>query len=88
MLGAFIYRRSALFKDGAGREIPGSDFGAPSGLLKGSYRFGADQAHTLKASYQHWTTENKGTQYSQTGTLGFGRVDREVTDQTAILGYA
>ena len=88
LLGAFIYRRSALFKDGAGREVPGSDFGAPSGLLKGSYRFGADQAHTLKASYQHWTTENKGTQYSQTGTLGFGRVDREVTDQTAILGYA
>ena len=89
LLGAFIYRRSALFKDGAGREIPGSDFGAPSGLLKGSYRFGADQAHTLKASYQHWTTENKGTQYSQTGTISqFGRVDREVTDQTAILGYA
>ena len=88
LLGAFIYRRSALFEDGAGREIPGSDFGAPSGLLKGSYRFGADQAHTLKASYQHWTTENKGTQYSQTGTVGFGTVDREVTDQTAILGYA
>ena len=88
LLGAFLYRRSALFKDGAGREIPGSDFAAPSGLLKGSYRFGADQAHTLKASYQHWTTENKGTQYSQTGTVGFGTVDREVTDQTAILGYA
>ena len=88
LLGAFIYRRSALFEDGAGREIPGSDFGAPSGLLKGSYRFGADQAHTLKASYQHWTTENKGTQYSQTGTVGFGTVDREVTDQTAILSYA
>ena len=87
LLGAFLYRRSALFKDGAGREVPGSDFGAPSGLLKGSYRFGADQAHTLKASYQHWTTKNKGTQYSQTGTVGFGTVDREVTDQTAILGY-
>ena len=88
LLGAFIYRRSALFEDGAGREIPGSDFAAPSGLLKGSYRFGADRAHTLRASYQHWTTENKGTQYSQTGTVGFGTVDREVTDQTAILGYA
>ena len=89
LLGAFLYRRSALFKDGAGREVPGSDFAAPSGLLKGAYRFGADQAHTLKASYQHWTTENKGTQYSQTGTISqFGRVDREVTDQTAILGYA
>ena len=87
LLGAFLYRRSSLFKDGAGREIAGSNFAAPSGLLKGGYRFGADQAHTLKASYQHWTTEDKGAQYSQTGTLPFGKVDRKVTDQTAILGY-
>ncbi len=88
LLGAFIYRRSSLFKDGAGREIPGSNFAAPSGLLKGSYRFGADQAHTLKASYQHWTTEDKGAKYAQTNTESlFGTVDRKVTDQTAILGY-
>ena len=89
LLGAFIYRRSALFEDGAGREVPGSDFAAPSGLLKGAYRFGADQAHTLRASYQHWTTDDQGGSYAQTNTDAlFGQVDREVTDQTAILGYA
>lgn len=89
LLGAFVYRRSSLFEDGAGREIPGSDFTAPSALLKGAYRFGAGQAHTLKASYQHWTTDDKGAQYAQTNTTPlFGEVDREVTDQTAILGYA
>ena len=89
LLGAFIYRRSALFEDGAGREVPGSDFAAPSGLLKGSYRFGADQAHTIRASYQHWTTNDRGGSYAQTNTEAlFGQVDREVRDQTAILGYA
>ena len=88
LLGAFVYRRSGEFKDGAGKEIRGSDFKAPSGLLKGSYSFGADQEHKLKASYQHWTTEDKGAEYSQTGTTGFGKVDREVTDETVVLGYS
>ena len=43
----------------------------------------------LRASYQHWTTDDQGGNCAQTNTEAlFGRVDREVTDQTAILGYA
>ncbi len=87
LLGSFIYRRSSEFEDGAGNRITGSDFAAPSGLLKGSYRFGDGNAHQIRGSYQHWTTEQNDQDYSQTGTQGFGTVDREVTDQTAMAGY-
>ncbi|MGO1120756.1 TonB-dependent receptor domain-containing protein [Rhodovibrionaceae bacterium A322] len=86
LLGAFNYRRSSEFEDGNGDKISGSDFGAPSGMLKGKVWFGANQEHALRASYQHWTTQVNGD-YSQTGTSGFGDVDRTVVDQTAILGY-
>ena len=89
LLGSFIYRRSDDFKDGNGDIIPSSAFDAPSGLVKASYRFGADESHRIKASYQHWTTESDGENFSQTdSTAGFGTIDRTVVDQTAIVGYA
>lgn len=88
LLGMLSYRRSDQFKDGDGNIITGSDFDAPSGLVKGKVDFGADEEHELRASYQHWVTQANNQDYSQTGTVAtFGTIDREVTDQTAILGY-
>jgi hemoglobin/transferrin/lactoferrin receptor protein len=88
LLGAFNYRRAGEYEDGDGNAVTGSDFEAPSGLLKGTYRFGADKEHKLRASYQHWETEDKNDNYSQTNTsLSFGYIDREVRDQTAVLSY-
>lgn len=88
LLGAFNYRQSRNFKDGDGNHISGSKFEAPSGLLKGRYMFGMDEAHEARLSYQHWTTESSGEDLSQTGTVSdFGDVDREVVDQTVIAGY-
>lgn len=88
LLGNFNYRQADEYEDGDGNPISGSDFEAPSGLLKGTYQFGADKEHKLRASYQHWTTEDNDSDYSQTGTVeSFGTVDRTVTDQTGVLSY-
>lgn len=88
LLGAFNYRRAGEYEDGDGAAVTGSDFEAPSALLKGSYRFGAGQEHKLRASYQHWQTEDKNDDFAQTNTsIQFGNVDRDVKDQTAVLGY-
>jgi hemoglobin/transferrin/lactoferrin receptor protein len=87
LLGSFIYRRSRDFETGDGKGIRGSAFDAPSGLVKGKYTFGADRDHSIRASYQHWQTEASGNDLSQTGTQAFGDIDREVLDQTVVLGY-
>jgi len=87
ILAAFNYRSADEIQDGDGNEIAGSDFEAPSGLIKGSVTFGQDDAHEFGASYQYWTTEARST-YAQTETSpAFGLVDRETTDTTAILEY-
>lgn len=88
LLGAFNYRRAGEYEDGDGNAVTGSDFEAPSGLLKGTYQFGADMEHKLRASYQHWMTEDKNDNYAQTNTsINFGYIDRDVTDQTGVLSY-
>ena len=81
------YRRSDEFVDGSGAVIQGSEFAAFSGLVKGTYRFGAGNEQVLRLSYQRWQGKADDQAYSQTGTLPFGTVDRDVTDQTAILSY-
>ncbi|MEM0988938.1 MAG: TonB-dependent receptor [Pseudomonadota bacterium] len=88
LLAALNYRRYGSIEDGAGAELAGSSFDAPSGLIKLGIDFGSDNEHRIEASYQHWTTEESGGEYEQTSTsAAFGDVDREVTDQTAILNY-
>ncbi|UUX49014.1 TonB-dependent receptor [Nisaea acidiphila] len=88
LLGAFIYRRANEYEDGDGNAVSGSDYEAPSGLIKGSYKFGESEAHKVTLSYQHWETEANDSDYAQTNTSSaFGTVDREVTDQTAVLKY-
>ncbi|MBO6519747.1 MAG: TonB-dependent receptor [Rhodospirillales bacterium] len=89
LLGAFTYRRSSAYKDGAGNEPPGGGFETPSALVKGNYAFGAGKAQKLRASYQYWVSDEKGQQFDQTGgSTGFGYVDRKVVDKTAIIGYS
>ena len=89
LLGSFNYRHAGSYDDGNGDKVADTAFDAPSGLVKGRMTLGADRSHALRASYQHWTTQSNGAAYSQTGTVdAFGRVDRKVVDQTAVLGYA
>ncbi|WP_161863576.1 TonB-dependent receptor domain-containing protein [Algicella marina] len=89
LLGALVYRANDDFEDGDGVEVPGSAFQAPSGLVKARLRFGESSEHSVFASYQHWTTQEDGARYEQTSTGSdvFGLIDREVTDQTATVGY-
>jgi hemoglobin/transferrin/lactoferrin receptor protein len=81
------YRRSGDFTTGNGTVISGSNFDAFSGIAKTTFRFGDMNEQVLRVSYQRWQGKAIDQAYSQTGTLGFGNVDRDVTDQTAIVSY-
>ncbi len=89
LLGALVYRNTGTIRDGDGNDISGSAFDAPSALIKGGYTFGQNRSHKITGSYQYWTTQEDDADYEQTSTGNpvFGTVDREVTDQTAILAY-
>lgn len=94
VLAAGNYRTSDNYVTGNGTEIRSSDFEAPSGLVKGTYRFGDGNEQAVRLSYQHWTTDANDQDYAQvtTDTPGspfgsFGTVDRLVTDKTAVFSY-
>lgn len=81
------YREAADYVDGNGTEVTGSKFTAYSGLVKGTHRFGMDSEQVVRLSYQRWISDAKQTDYSQTGTQGFGKVDRETMDETVVFSY-
>jgi hemoglobin/transferrin/lactoferrin receptor protein len=82
------WRRSDNFELADGRTLPGSEFTAWSGLLKGTAHFGDNNEQVLRASYQHWSSDADDQEYNQTGSAsGFGLVDRSVVDKTAVLSY-
>jgi len=91
ILAAGNYRRSDLAELANGGTLPGSEFAAWSGLVKGTMHL--DEEQVVRVSYQQWSTEADNQEYAQTGTVppgpqgDFGRVDRAVTDQTAVLSY-
>lgn len=90
LLAAGNYRYANAYTSGNGTEVPGSEIGAPSGLLKGTYRFGDNDEQALRASYMQWQTDEDDQYYNQTGIdvpPGFGTVDRKITDKTAIISY-
>ena len=61
----------------------------PSWLVKGKYSFGDGKAHTLEASYQETSSSQFDVSYDSFGLgVGFGRVDRKIETETAILQYA
>lgn len=86
-LVALNYREAGNYSDGDGNDVGGSEFDSLSGLIKTRLSFGNDMAQSLTASYTRWNSELDDTAYSQTGTLGFGTVDREVTDNTLAIRY-
>ena len=69
-----------------GGTLPGSEFTAWSGLVKGTMHL--DDEQVVRLSYQQWSTDAKKQDYAQTGTVSsFGQIDRAVTDKTAVLSY-
>ncbi|MEM0934552.1 MAG: TonB-dependent receptor [Pseudomonadota bacterium] len=88
LLGFFAYREQGDRQDGDGDDIIGSAFDATSYLLKGRYTFGDDDQHSVFVTFQNWQTSEDQAEYEQTGTNeAFGRVDRDVDDNTFVLGY-
>ena len=87
------FRRSDVVTLANGDPLPGSALQAWSGLLKGTMHL--DEDETVRLSYQRWNSDADNQEFSQTGSVllpesnpqNFGRVDRAVTDQTAILSY-
>jgi len=82
------YRTSGNFELGNGATLPGSEFDAWSGIVKGTTRFGDANEQVVRLSYQRWDSDGDNQAYAQTGTQSaFGTVDRHVVDGTAILSY-
>jgi hemoglobin/transferrin/lactoferrin receptor protein len=82
------WRRSDDFTLANGGVLSGSSFDSWSGLVKGTARFGDNDEEVVRLSYQKWMSDAEDQDYAQTGTVAaFGLVDREVTDQTAVLSY-
>ena len=81
------YRKGDDYVNGDDMIIPGSNFLSESGLIKGTHRFGDGDEQVVRLSYQRWQSSADDTEYSQTGTLGFGTIDRDVTDETVVFAY-
>jgi hemoglobin/transferrin/lactoferrin receptor protein len=81
------FRRANNYEAGGGQEISGSAFKSFSGLAKVTHRFGVNNEQVLRLSYERWQSNDNDTDYSQTGTFVFGTIDRDITDQTAVLSY-
>jgi hemoglobin/transferrin/lactoferrin receptor protein len=89
VLASGNYRTSDNFKTGNGFTVPGTEFDAFSGLVKGTYTFGDNREQTLSGSYMQWQSDGDNQFYDQiTGSPDFGLVDRKVTDKTGIIAYA
>ena len=89
ILGSFNYRYSDLLVDGAGNDIPGSDYGSPSGLLKGKYTFGESGEHSVGASYQYYEATQTDVPFAalNPASTAFGFIDRDIKDSRINLEY-
>jgi hemoglobin/transferrin/lactoferrin receptor protein len=93
-LAALGYRSADDYQsgdsDGTATTILGSEFAAPSVLLKGTFRL--NDAQTLRLSWQRFTSDADDATLSQTSgdpliATGFGSVDRQVRDDTISLDW-
>lgn len=82
------YRYADEYSSGNGTEILGSAMGYPTGLIKGTLRFGDNNEQVVRLSHQHFVSDANRQAYSQVDQeTAFGLVDRKVTDTTSILSY-
>lgn len=81
------YRRSDKIWTAQGVDISGSDFNSWSGLAKVTHHFADDNGQVIRLSYQQWQSNLNDTDYSQTGTLTFGTIDRDTIDRTFNFSY-
>lgn len=86
-LANYTYREQDDQRDGHGDRIENSAFSLPSFLIKGGVRFGADNAHAIKVSFNQSTTSDRDVLYDAFGIGNFGRVDRDTKTQTITAGY-
>lgn len=81
------YRRSGTIYTALDKPISGSDFNSWSGLAKVTHRFADDNEQVIRLSYQQWQSNLNDTDYSQTGSLTFGTIDRDTSDKTFNFSY-
>jgi hemoglobin/transferrin/lactoferrin receptor protein len=81
------YRQSDKIRTATDAAISGSDFNSWSGLAKVTHHFADDNEQVIRMSYQQWQSNLNDTDYSQTGTLTFGTIDRDTTDKTFNFSY-
>ncbi|WP_299887959.1 TonB-dependent receptor [uncultured Ruegeria sp.] len=85
----YTYRDQSDQEDGNGDTIGNSAFTLPSLLVKGKYSFGNDLEHSITASYNQSTSEERDVPYDSFGTTtdSFGNVDRDIETKIAVLRY-
>ncbi|WP_254437511.1 TonB-dependent receptor domain-containing protein [Ruegeria arenilitoris] len=85
----YTYRDQSDQKDGNGDTIGNSAFTLPSLLAKGKYSFGDNLEHSITASWNQSTSEERDVPYDSFGTTAdaFGNVDRDIETRIAVLRY-
>ncbi|WP_253283813.1 TonB-dependent receptor domain-containing protein [Ruegeria sp. HKCCD6428] len=85
----YTYRDQDDQKDGNGDTIGNSAFTLPSLLAKGKYSFGDNLEHSITASWNQSTSEERDVPYDSFGTSAdaFGNVDRDIETRIAVLRY-
>ncbi|SHF37344.1 hemoglobin/transferrin/lactoferrin receptor protein [Ruegeria intermedia] len=85
----YTYRDQSDQKDGNGDTIGNSAFTLPSLLAKGKYSFGDNLEHSVTASWNQSTSEERDVPYDSFGTTAdaFGNVDRDIETRIAVLRY-
>ncbi|WP_254438846.1 TonB-dependent receptor domain-containing protein [Ruegeria arenilitoris] len=85
----YTYRDQSDQKDGNGETIGNSAFTLPSLLAKGKYSFGDNLEHSITASWNQSSSEERDVPYDSFGTTAdaFGNVDRDIETRIAVLRY-
>ncbi|MEZ5755497.1 MAG: TonB-dependent receptor [Paracoccaceae bacterium] len=89
-LAGFNVSRSNDKADGAGNRLTGTAYEGWSGLLKGTWHFGAEEEQSLTLSLSRTDSDLDGTPVAQTGgaTVGaFGLHDMHAVDDTLTLAW-
>ncbi|MTI02914.1 TonB-dependent receptor [Roseibium sp. RKSG952] len=85
----YTHREQSDQKDGGGETIGNSAFELPSYLAKAKFSFGDNLEHSLTASWNNSTSQERDVPYDSFGTTSgaFGNVDRDIETAVGILRY-